>query len=92
MTRDFVCPTCRYVKCRCPLADEPTMNADDVAPVCRHTEHALRGDGVYGRYFEKYDSAGQWESCRVLNEESGRCEHGFRLPCQKRHIDGEVAP
>lgn len=30
---------------------------------CGHTEHAVRGDGRYGRHFETADPAGEWVRC-----------------------------
>lgn len=35
--------------------------------LCRHTEHATRGDGRYGRFFDGAGDfgAGEWEPCSV---------------------------
>lgn len=47
--------------------------------ICRHTEHAIRGDGRYGRYFEgTNDSNGSWELC-----------HKSKAPMTCLYCDGE---
>jgi hypothetical protein len=38
---------------------------------CNHTEHALKGDGHYGRYFpEPYNGIGEWEVCGMNEAEA----------------------
>lgn len=38
---------------------------------CSHTEHAVRGDGRYGRFFnDRYDQEGSWEKCGMNESEA----------------------
>lgn len=41
------------------------MNKNSERRACKHTEHVIRSDGLYGRYFPEgtLGGAGVWEKC-----------------------------
>lgn len=95
MTRDFVCPTCRYVKCRCPLADEPTMNADDVRTDDDYRawyEAAIKtvSDALWAELV-RYPQANPNRWAVVALAALGEADY-LDWRRKPRHNDGEMAP